>query len=64
MAKLINVTENGSNRKVSIMLDKILTVEPLTYNSGETVTVITYINNTQIHVIEAYTLVQTLINKA
>jgi hypothetical protein len=64
MKKLISVTENGSKKKVSIMIDKILRVEPLTYNSGETVTIISYINDTAIHVSEDYNTVIDLINKS
>lgn len=64
MNKLITVTENGSRKKLSIMIDKVLHIEPLIYNSGETVTVITYINKEMVHVSESYSDVKDLINKS
>ena len=52
MAKSIDVTENGSNRKLSVVANNILFVESLTYNSGITVTVITLIGGKELHVNE------------
>ena len=61
MGKLISLTENGSNRILSIMIDKILHIEPLTYNDGIKVTIITYINDDSVHVKESYETVEKLI---
>lgn len=64
MNKLIDVTENGSNRKLSILVSNILFVEALNYSSGTTVTVITLVGNKEIHVNEKTDYVKQLINPA
>lgn len=62
MAKLIDVTENGSNRKLSIVISNILYVEPLTYRNNITVTVITLVDKSTIHVDESIVAVKGIIN--
>ncbi|HEY1017746.1 MAG TPA: hypothetical protein VGE25_02030 [Sediminibacterium sp.] len=62
MAKTIDVTENGSNRRLSILISNILYVESLTYNSGTTVTIITLVGDKQLHVNENVVNVKGQIN--
>lgn len=64
MAKTIDVTENGSNRKLSIVVSNILYVESLTYRDGQTVTVITLVGPKEIHVNENLVNVKGQINQA
>lgn len=61
--KLINVTEYGSNRKLTIMISNILFTEYLKYNSGPDVTVITLVGNKEIHVTESLIEVNNIINR-
>lgn len=61
--KLINVTEYGSNRKLTIMISNILFTEYLKYNSGPEVTVITLVGNKEIHVTESLIEVNNIINR-
>lgn len=51
--KFIDVIENGSNIRKSISADKIKSLESLTHNNGTTVTVILFIDNTDLHVKES-----------
>ena len=62
MAKTIEVTENGSNRKLSVLISNILFVESLTYNTGVTVTVITLVGDKELHVNESLMFVKGVMN--
>ena len=62
MAKTIDVTENGSNRKLTILVSNILFTESLKYNSGPVVTVITLVGNREVHVNESLVQVNSIIN--
>ena len=61
--KLINVTEHGSSRKLTLMISNILFTEYLKYNSGPEVTVITLVGNKEIHVTESLIEVNNIINR-
>ena len=64
MAKTIDITENGSNRKLTVLVSNILFVEYLKYNSGQEVTVITLVGNKEIHASEETEYVKSLIRTA
>jgi hypothetical protein len=52
MNKIINVTENGSNRKLAIVSDKIIDFDTMVYKDGKKNTIIKFINNDMVDVIE------------
>ena len=60
----ITVTEHGSNRKLDIMINKILHIELLRYNTGVIVTVITLCqeNRQTIHVTESYNYIKNILD--
>lgn len=60
--KFIDVEENGSNIKKTIVADKIKSLESLTYNTGVTVTVILFIDNTELHVNESISTLKVLLS--
>ena len=62
--KLITVTENGSNRRLSILIANILMTEYLKYNSGAEVTVITLVGNKEIHATESLMEINNIINRS
>ncbi len=64
MANTIDVTENGSKRKLTVVVSNILHVEYLKYKSGQEVTVITLVGNKELHVEEKTEYVKGLINSA
>jgi len=51
--KIIKVTEHGSNRELSVNSENINYFESITYNSGETVTIIYFNSGDEIHVVES-----------
>ena len=55
---MLHVTEYGSNRKLTILSDKILHLEKLSYRDGTTVTVITFINDKTVHVLESLNFIE------
>jgi len=64
MAKTIDVTENGSNRRLTIVVANILYAEYLKYNNGQEVTQITLVGDKTIHVNEKTEYVKSLIDAA
>lgn len=61
--KLIDLTENGSNIKKSIVVDKIKSFEPLIYKTnGIKVTVIMFTDGTEIHVDETVSRIKELLS--
>lgn len=60
--KTITVTEFGSGVKKCLIASNIKFFEVLKYNTGETITLITFINDTNIHAIETYREIDLLIN--
>ncbi|OWP86667.1 hypothetical protein BWK60_07755 [Flavobacterium covae] len=57
--KFIDVVENGTNVLKSIAVDKIKSLESLTYNNGTEVTVILFTDNTEIHVNDSVNSIKT-----
>ena len=64
MAKTIDVTENGTNRKLTVLVSNILFVEYLKYKSGQEVTVITLVGEKEIHAREETEYIKSLIRTA
>ena len=60
--KFIDLTESGSNIKKTVMIDKIKSFESLTYTTGQVVTIITFIDGTEIHVLQSINTVKGLIS--
>lgn len=63
MAKVITLTQSGSNIKFEIVVANILHYRPITYNrTGENVTHITFSNNSTMDVIESIDKIKQLIS--
>jgi len=60
--KFIDVTEYGTNVQKSVAIDKIKTLEKINYTSGESATIICFIDGTEIHVKEAVDSVKALLS--
>ena len=58
MKKILELTENGSNRKLNVIADNILYFERLSYNDGTIVTVITLTNGNPLHVLESEEIIK------
>jgi hypothetical protein len=58
----IDVIEFGTNIPKSILVHNIKMIESMIYKSGETVTVISFIDDSEIHVTQPLALIKKLIN--
>ncbi len=60
--KIIDLTEHGTAIKKSIVADKIKTLERIDYNSGESATIICFVDETEIHVKETVEIIKSLLS--
>ena len=60
--KFIELTENGSDRIKSIAIDKIKSLESLKYHSGTIVTIVTFIDGTELHAKEPISVIKSRLN--
>jgi len=58
MSKIIKVTEYGSNNESTVLSDKILDLDTLTYQDGSKVTIIKLVNGDLLHVTETQEQIQ------
>ena len=58
MSKIIKVTEYGSNNESTVLSDKILDLDTLTYQDGCKVTIIKLVNGDLLHVTETQEQIQ------
>lgn len=60
--KFIDITEYGTNIKKSVATDKIKMLERIDYKSGDSATIVSFINETEIHVKESVETVKQLLS--
>jgi len=60
--KIFKITEHGTNKVLSINSDNVDYFEPLTYNSGESVTIIYFKSGKEIHAKESQSDIEDILN--